>query len=48
MIWLVDPISCTVRVYQDRNNAQVLKNEDAISGYDLLPGFSVSVGELFS
>jgi Uma2 family endonuclease len=47
MVWLVDPITRTVTVYPDRRNAQVLSAEDTISGDDLLPGFSVTVAELF-
>jgi Uma2 family endonuclease len=48
MVWLVDPITRTVSVYHDRQNAQILTAEDTISGDDLLPGFSVPVAEFFA
>ena len=48
MVWLVDPVTQTVTVYHERRNAQILSKQDAISGDDLLPGFSMPVAEFFA
>jgi len=48
MVWMVDPATQTVTVYHGYRSAQILTKEDAISGDELLPGFSMPVAELFA
>jgi Uma2 family endonuclease len=47
LVWFVYPKTRTVRVYSSAKQAVVLKGEDRLEGGEVLPGFSVSVGELF-
>jgi Uma2 family endonuclease len=47
MVWVVDPETRIVTVYQGRTQAVVLRASDTISGGDLLPGFSLPVAEIF-
>ena len=47
MVWVVDPKSRTVSVYRSRTEIAVLGASDTLTGGDVLPGFSLSVGEIF-
>jgi len=47
-VWVVDPKSQTVTVYDAARNAVVLKATQTIDGGDLLPGFSSPVAEFFA
>ena len=47
-VWIVDPRTQTVTVYDSNRRAVVLKPTDTLTGGDLLPGFSTPVAELFT
>jgi len=47
-VWVIDPRTRTVSVYRSRSQIVVLGGSDVLSGGDLLPGFTVPVGELFA
>ena len=47
-VWVVDPKTQTVTVYDNRQPVVRLHSTDTLSGGDLLPGFNVPVAELFA
>ncbi|MDW7993994.1 MAG: Uma2 family endonuclease [Gemmatales bacterium] len=47
MVWVVEPQDRTVAVYRRGREPQVLGENETLSGEDVLPGFSVSVADLF-
>jgi len=47
-VWVVDPTTETVSVYRSPNRAEVLGQEDVLTGGELLPGFRVPVSEIFA
>lgn len=47
VVWIVDPQTETVTVQQPSGDAHVYSGADAISGEDLLPGFSFRPIDLF-
>ena len=47
-VWVVDPKTQSVTVYDAGCKATVLKSSDLLTGGDLLPGFSTPVAEFFS
>jgi Uma2 family endonuclease len=48
MVWLVYPDSREVAVYSSPVESAVLKGNDVIDGGTVLPGFTVSVSEIFA
>jgi Uma2 family endonuclease len=46
-VWVVDPRTRTITVYRSRSEIVVRSASETLSGGDLLPGFSLLVGELF-
>jgi Uma2 family endonuclease len=51
VIWLVDPFRQTVSIYRadaDHDKPDVLKNDQALTAEDLLPGFSLPLSDLFN
>ena len=46
MIWVIDPARQSASVYQDHHFVALGEN-DTLSGGDVLPNFSVKVGDLF-
>ena len=48
LVWLVDPANQTVSVYDDKNRTATLDKSDELTGGDVLPGFRVSVAEIFA
>ncbi|MBI2838166.1 MAG: hypothetical protein HYX75_07625 [Acidobacteria bacterium] len=44
---MADPESCTVHAYRSPVEVRELRSEDNLSGDDVLPGFAVSVADLF-
>lgn len=48
LVWVVEPRTRSVTVYRSRTDVQVLKDSDTLSGLDVLPGFTLSVAELFA
>ena len=47
LVWYIDPAKRTVRVYTGVDDCTILKNGDTLDGGDVLPGFRVSIRELF-
>ena len=47
LLWVVDPDSRCVAVYRELLHPRILKRDETLEAEDLLPGFSVRVGELF-
>ncbi len=47
LIWIVDPQNHTVKVYAGRSEADVRQPGDALSGRDVLPGFTLPVADVF-
>jgi len=47
-VWVIEPRTRSVTVYAPDGTAQVLREEDTLTGGDLLPGFALPVHELFA
>ncbi len=47
LVWVVDPESQSVTVYQSRASIRVLTESDTLDGADFLPGFSSPVKSVF-
>ncbi len=47
LVWVVEPEQESVIVYRSGEGPITLRGDDLITGEDLLPGFSLSVSELF-
>lgn len=48
LVWLVDPAARRVAVYTDVDQVTVIEEEQILLGGDVLPGFSLSLRELFA
>jgi Uma2 family endonuclease len=48
LIWLIDPETRTVTVYQGRMRGTELDESDTLDGGHVLPGFSCKVSDLFA
>lgn len=48
LVWYVYPIPREVKVYSARDQCVTLREEHALTGGEVLPGFSLSVRELFA
>ena len=47
LVWVVDPEKKTVTVYAPKRQPQTLRINDQLPGEDVLPGFQLSVAEIF-
>lgn len=47
LLWLVNPVTRTVRVYRDPDNYRLLTIKNNLAGEDIVPGFSMAVKKLF-
>jgi Uma2 family endonuclease len=47
LVWIVHPPRRTVTVYRADHSALLLLENDQLDGEDVLPGFSIRVGEIF-
>ena len=47
-VWVVYPKTRVVHVYTAVNKVTILGVEDALSGGDVLPGFTLNIGKLFA
>jgi Uma2 family endonuclease len=47
LVWYVDPDSSSATVDESVEHPSVLTSQDVLRGGDVLPGFELSVGELF-
>ena len=48
LLWIVDPEMQTVTAHRSPVDLRVLTAADALSGEDVIPGFSCSIAELFA
>ena len=48
LAWFVDPRSRTVAVFTGKKSSRVLREHETLTGGKVLPGFSVSLKELFA
>ena len=46
MVWLIDPRKRTARVYSSPDRSVLVRADQSLDGGDVLPGFSVGLGEL--
>lgn len=47
MVWLLDARSRTLAVYTSPEQCEVIREPETVSGGDVLPGFTLVLGELF-
>jgi len=47
LVWYIDPRSRTATIYTDPNSGTEIDAEGFLDGKDILPGFSLRLGELF-
>lgn len=48
LVWVVEPGRRCVTVYRSRHEIRLLREEDDLDGYDVLPGFTLPVAEIFA
>lgn len=48
LVWVVEARRRSITVYRSRNESRQLQEDDELAGYDVLPGFSVRVAEVFA
>lgn len=48
MVWIVYPQTRVITVYRQNNVVSLLRENDILDGEEILPGFRLSVGELFA
>ena len=48
MVWLVFPEKQLVEVYRPDVDVEILNHDDTLHGYDVLPGFTLAVAEVFA
>lgn len=46
LVWIVDPIRCSVAIYVPDGTIRVVNGDDVLDGGDVLPGFTARVREL--
>ena len=46
--WLIDPYERSVEIYRRGRQVEVLLNPETISGDDVLPGFALELGSIFT
>ncbi len=47
LVWVANPRTKTITVYQSLQNVRVLTSDDTLDGADVLPGFAAGVNEIF-
>jgi Uma2 family endonuclease len=47
LVWVINPKTKTVTVYESPSTARILRGNEAIDGGDLLPGFSLPLRDIF-
>ena len=48
LIWIVQPRTRTLTVYRSLKDVRILTENDTLDGNDVLPGFNITVKEIFS
>jgi Uma2 family endonuclease len=47
LVWVLNPRELSVYVYRSNGESVVLREDDVLSGEDVLPGYSISVRDIF-
>ncbi|MGH7482128.1 MAG: Uma2 family endonuclease, partial [Longimicrobiales bacterium] len=47
LVWVIDPASRTATVYRSRTDIEILSDDAALDGADVLPGLRLPLVELF-
>ena len=47
LVWVLDPIAKAVTVYRSKSDIETLTHDAMLTGEDVVPGFTCSVGQLF-
>lgn len=47
LVWIVYPDDMVVDVYRPNQDIHMIQKDDTLDGYDVLPGFKVSMSDLF-
>ncbi len=48
LIWLIDPVTRTAKVYTEPEEPTLIDRDHVLNGGDVLPGFELSLSELFT
>ena len=48
VVWVVDPVTETIPVHESKDRIFELTKSDSLSGGEILPGFSLSVRDIFA
>ncbi|MGH7588021.1 MAG: Uma2 family endonuclease [Gemmatimonadota bacterium] len=48
LVWVVEPSRRSVTEYRSRHESRLLREDERLDGYDVLPGFSMTVAEVFA
>jgi Uma2 family endonuclease len=48
MVWIVSPKLKTVTVYRSLTNIITLTEKDTLDGGEVVPGFQISIAEIFA
>jgi Uma2 family endonuclease len=48
VVWLTDPAAQTVTIHRNNTAPQLLANRETVTAEEVLPGFSLAVGEIFA
>ena len=47
LVWVLDPVAKAVTVYRSKSDIETLTHDAMLTGEDVVPGFTCSVGQLF-
>ena len=47
LVWVLDPVAKAVTVYHSESDIELLTHKATLTGEDVVPGFTCSVGQLF-
>jgi Uma2 family endonuclease len=47
LVWVIDPRSRTAIAYRPDGSARLVREDEALEGEDVVPGFRLALGELF-
>jgi len=48
MVWVVNPVHCTVTVYHSFTDIRILTGDDVLDGAEIIPGFQCVISDLFT
>lgn len=48
LVWVVSPKLCNVTVYRSLTDIETLTEKDTLDGGDVVPGFQISIAEIFA